>query len=268
MLFLEVKTDSLVEQKSLILALLIIFPIILLGADYFLDDFLVGEGELRESKAFRGLAYLGLALFAFVVIGASIRASGFIELFGLMARNLVTTLASVIGVFAVAKLLLRSRYERLRKRRIEEIELELPQYLEMFHIFLASGMSVLTALKNLGDGKCSSPTRQVIVRVLGGVEEGKSIERALDEAIIPVGSEQLRRFCDAVVIGMERGSSMGQSLRSLIAETRNQSKILLLRRAGKAEIRLLIPVVFLILPISVLFAIWPSYINLVSIMGG
>ena len=72
MLFLEVKTDSLVEQKSLILALLIIFPIILLGADYFLDDFLVGEGELRESKAFRGLAYLGLALFAFVVIGASI----------------------------------------------------------------------------------------------------------------------------------------------------------------------------------------------------
>jgi tight adherence protein C len=60
---------------------------------------------------------------------------------------------------------------------------------------------------------------------------------------------------------------MGQTLKNLIGETRNQSKILVMQRAGKAEIQLLIPVVFLILPISVMFAIWPSYVNLVSIMG-
>ena len=102
---------------------------------------------------------------------------------------------------------------------------------------------------------------------MSSVESGRSVERAMDDAIIPVGSDQLRRFSDAVIVGMERGSSMGQSLRSLIAESRNQSKILLLRRAGKAEIALLIPVVFLILPISILFALWPSYSNLVSILG-
>jgi tight adherence protein C len=37
------------------------------------------------------------------------------------------------------------------------------------------------------------------------------------------------------------------------------SKSEIMDRAGKAEIGLMIPVVFLILPISILFALWPSY---------
>jgi tight adherence protein C len=32
--------------------------------------------------------------------------------------------------------------------------------------------------------------------------------------------------------------------------------------AGKAEVAMMIPVVFLILPISILFALWPSLTNL------
>jgi tight adherence protein C len=36
----------------------------------------------------------------------------------------------------------------------------------------------------------------------------------------------------------------------------------MLRRAGKAEIALLLPVVFLLLPISVLFALFPSITQL------
>jgi tight adherence protein C len=35
-----------------------------------------------------------------------------------------------------------------------------------------------------------------------------------------------------------------------------------LSAAGKAEISMMIPVVFLILPISILFALWPSLTNL------
>ena len=35
-----------------------------------------------------------------------------------------------------------------------------------------------------------------------------------------------------------------------------------LTAAGKADIALMIPVIFLILPISVLFALWPSYLSL------
>jgi tight adherence protein C len=33
----------------------------------------------------------------------------------------------------------------------------------------------------------------------------------------------------------------------------------MLERAGKAEIKMMLPIVFLLLPISVLFALWPSF---------
>ena len=36
----------------------------------------------------------------------------------------------------------------------------------------------------------------------------------------------------------------------------------LLKKSGRSEIALLIPVVFLILPVSILFAIWPSIYSL------
>lgn len=258
---------SLVESESAILATLIVIPLILLGADYLLDELVGVPGELREKLHFKSLIYIGLALNAVVVIGASVGAETYRELLGHMVRNLFLSMALLLLTFAAAKFILAKRFEWARKAEIERIELELPQFLEMFHILISSGMSVLSAMKSLSEGKTKSPTREVIARVVFEVEKGRSVERAMDDVIIPRGSDQLRRFSDAVIVGMERGSSMGQSLRSLIAESRNQSKILLLRRAGKAEIALLIPVVFLILPISILFALWPSYSNLVSILG-
>jgi len=257
----------LVESESTILATLIVIPILLLGADFLLDEIIEISDELRERRHFKSLIYIGLSLNAVVVIGASVGANAYQGLFGQIVKNLFISMVLLIFLFAAAKVFVKKRFVSAQKAEIERIELELPQFLEMFHILISSGMSVLSAMKNLSEGKTKSPTREVIASVVAAVESGRSVERAMDDVIIPKGSDQLRRFSDAVIVGMERGSSMGQSLRSLISESRNQSKILLLRRAGKAEIALLIPVVFLILPISILFALWPSYTNLVSILG-
>ena len=45
-------------------------------------------------------------------------------------------------------------------------------------------------------------------------------------------------------------------------EARGNQRNRVLSAAGKAEISMMIPVVFLILPISILFALWPSLTNL------
>jgi tight adherence protein C len=47
-------------------------------------------------------------------------------------------------------------------------------------------------------------------------------------------------------------------LSELSASARAEIRNMLLRQAGKNETRMLIPLVFLILPITVLFAIYPS----------
>ena len=270
------------------LTLLLVAPILLLGADYFFDGMLKVQDELRKSLHYRSVIYVIVIAIAALVLFNVRDSNGYLESVRITTGTLVQSLAFLAFFFVSIKWWMKKRWESIRRKNIEKLELELPQYLEMFHILITSGMSVLSALKILGDerhgishsqgglpgkqdvrlmGHRTSVMREVIKEILASVENGTTIERSLDAAVFSAGSEQLRRFSDAVILGMERGSSMGQTLKNLIGETRNQSKILVMQRAGKAEIQLLIPVVFLILPISVMFAIWPSYVNLVSIMG-
>ena len=258
------------------LALLLFAPVLLLGADYLFDEMLKVNERLNVSRHYRAFLYLSVIAVSFIVISQASGAGSYLETFRVTGESLLGIFATVLVIFFAGKWLMVKSWNSRDRRRIEQLELELPQYLEMFHILITSGMSVLSALKSLTlnhegnktSAQKRSEMRKVITEVLALVESGVAIERALDQVVLGAGSEQLRRFSDAVILGMERGSSMGQTLRNLINETRNQSKVLVMQRAGKAEIQLLIPVVFLILPISVMFAIWPSYVNLSSIMGG
>lgn len=302
------------------LVLLLFTPVILLGADYLFDEILKVKVALRTAPHYRAFLYLSVIALSLIVIATSRDSYSYSETFRVTAESLMWVFAVALLAFFLGKSLLKQAWSSRERERIERLDLELPQYLEMFHILITSGMSVLSSLKILGQGSSSlgsesmtvtsrtfvdssgspfmeseggrasigfsdagliegagsgggsstashSEMRGVVQEILKGVDQGLSIERALDHAVMRAGSEQLRRFSDAVILGMERGSSMGQMLRNLINETRTQSKILVMQRAGKAEIKLLIPVVFLILPISVIFAIWPSYVNLALIMG-
>lgn len=289
---------------SVAVALLLFAPLILLGADYLFDEILKVRDELRSALHYRALLYFVIVSLSVIVIAQSRTSYSYLQAFRVTSESLMLVFALLLIAFFLGKSMLKQSWSSSRRDRIERLDLELPQYLEMFHILITSGMSVLSALKalrygmpSMGDGSRPSESvspmsqvlnegrvmrtlinqrvtsnersemRAVVGEILLGVDQGMSIERALDQVVMRAGSEQLRRFADAVILGMERGSSMGQTLRNLINETRTQSKILVMQRAGKAEIKLLIPVVFLILPISVIFAIWPSYVNLVSIMG-
>jgi pilus assembly protein TadC len=300
------------------LALLLVAPILLLGADYVFDEILKVDSRLNSARHYRAFLYLSVIAISLIVISQTRSTNSYLEAFRVTSESLIGILIAVLMAFFMGKWILQRSWKVRDREHIERIELELPQYLEMFHILITSGMSVLSALKSLSgtaelnrtspsfgsrrrdgtghrdvtgrtDGtekadpfawskqsersqrslsKKQSVMRNVVRHIVTKVESGLSIEKALDEVVLDVGSEQLRRFSDAVILGMERGSSMSQTLRNLINETRNQSKILVMQRAGKAEVQLLIPVVFLILPISVMFAIWPSYVNLSSILGG
>jgi len=250
-------------------AFIIIFlsPLLLLGANLLLDDLLATEETSAERRKQSLLLYSAVITISAFTIIRSRSSEGFRDVMALTTFNILTTGILILSIFIALKIALRKRFESQRGKLIERINMELPQYLEMFHILISSGVSVLTALKILGENSRKSEVGLIIKSILLQVEAGSSIENSIDSIVVPIGSQQLRRFSDALILGMNRGSSMGQSIQNLIAETRNHSKILILERAGKAEIKLLIPVVFLILPLSVLFAIWPSYLNLVAIMG-
>jgi tight adherence protein C len=72
----------------------------------------------------------------------------------------------------------------------------------------------------------------------------------------------IRRFVDSLIIATLRGAPIIDVLQRHAQEARELQRNRVLGAAAKAEISMMIPVVFLILPISILFALWPSLANL------
>ena len=91
---------------------------------------------------------------------------------------------------------------------------------------------------------------------------GTPFHVALDALGRRVDSVVIRRFVDALITAMLRGAPLIDVLQRHAAEVRLVERNHLMDKAGKAEISMMIPVVFLILPISILFALWPSLTHL------
>jgi tight adherence protein C len=154
--------------------------------------------------------------------------------------------------------------ENLRRRvrrRIAEIESEFPAIIEILTLAIGAGESPASALKRISS-RAHGHFAQSIGKLVIEIEQGKSLISALDAMGQSIESESIRRFTDSLVISISRGSSMIETLEHAVEESRNQSRVTLIEAASKSEVSMLIPVVFLILPISILFALYPSLANL------
>ena len=64
------------------------------------------------------------------------------------------------------------------------------------------------------------------------------------------------------VAAMDRGAPLAQVLQEQAVDAREDAKRALIESAGRKEILMLLPLVFLILPLSVLFAVFPGIVML------
>jgi len=158
------------------------------------------------------------------------------------------------------------RYKAESKRGRVEIEREFPLVVELFAILLAGNQSPATALAYISN-RASGEFALVLRAAIQEVRSGSNFSAALDILSERIKSPMVRRFSDSLTIALERGSPLLEVVNRQVEEVRQEQKSRLLESAGKAEIALMIPVVFLILPVSVLFALWPSYFSLGRSVG-
>ena len=142
-----------------------------------------------------------------------------------------------------------------------ELNQELSKILQMLAIMISAGESPVTALRYIS--KRSSGNLALLIETsLGNYEQNGNLFKTLEFISSATNSTQVRRLLNAVRISAERGSPMLDTLQNQVRSLNKEIKVNLLNRAGKSEIALLIPVVFLILPTSILFAVWPSIYGL------
>jgi tight adherence protein C len=97
---------------------------------------------------------------------------------------------------------------------------------------------------------------------LNNLETRGSLVKSLDYLAITSSSKQVRRLGNSIQVAVDRGSPILQVIQNQVTSINKEIHTQLLKKSGKSEIALLIPVVFLILPVSILFAIWPSIYSL------
>jgi len=150
----------------------------------------------------------------------------------------------------------RSLTSEINKARAQ-LESEFPAVVELMTLSLSAGETPAQAMFRVSErssGYLANEFRSAVYEIRQGVP----FHSALDEMGRRIDSIVIRRFVDAMVNAVVRGAPLVEVLQRHALEARQSHKNAIMAKAGKAEISMMIPVVFLILPISILFALWPS----------
>jgi tight adherence protein C len=142
-----------------------------------------------------------------------------------------------------------------------EINEELVNILQMLSIMISAGESPMMALRYISQRSVGYiPT--LINQSFSKYESGNNLTQTLEYIAAATGSSALRRLTNSIQIAIQRGTPILDVLNNQVQSLNKQINLALLKKSGKSEITLLIPVVFLILPVSISFAIWPSIYGL------
>jgi tight adherence protein C len=214
------------------------------------QDTPVGFRLEQLTWAVTGLAGSGVLLLLLALGGRPVRPAA------------ALVLALVCGLTGA---LLRDRaLGREVERRREAIRVGLPPVADLLALAVASGESPAAALDRVAR-VARGPLADECRRACHDTASGVSFVDALDAMATRIGVPAVRRFVDGVAIAVQRGTPLAEVLRAQAGDARADLSRSLLEIAGRKELLMMIPVVFLVLPTVVLVALFPAVSSLSSI---
>jgi tight adherence protein C len=162
-------------------------------------------------------------------------------------------------ICAVTGVLARDRWlSREVAKREERMMAEFPTIAELLALAVAAGEGAIGALERVTRISRGELSRE-LARALADARSGASLVQALQGIATRTSLPPLARFVDGVAIAVERGTPLAEVLRAQAVDVREAGKRALLEAGGRKEIAMMVPVVFLVLPVTVLFALFPGF---------
>jgi tight adherence protein C len=147
------------------------------------------------------------------------------------------------------------------EHRRADLQEELPTAIDMLTLSLMAGESVIAAFSRVA-GAIGGGIGDEFQRVVADVRAGSSAIDALEAFKNRLPDYATVRFVDALCTGIERGAPLADVLRAQADDVREARRRRLLELGGKREVLMLVPVVFLIMPVVVVFALLPGLVSL------
>ena len=193
-----------------------------------------------------------IAAFAGLLLGAVLGSLAAVRGSSVVAVPILGVIGAILGVLILDRWRIRAR--RTRAARMAR---ELPTVSELLAFAVAAGESPVPALERVASmtvGDLSAECRTTI----GAVRAGSPLDVALRDLADRCASADVERFVDGVIVAIERGTPLADVLRAQAADTRAAHRRALIETAGRKDVLMLVPVVFLILPTVVGIALYPG----------
>ncbi|GAA0595296.1 pilus assembly protein TadB [Kribbella sandramycini] len=170
-------------------------------------------------------------------------------------------LLGVLGVLARDTYL--STQVRNRERRLLA---ELPTVAELLALSVAAGEGPAAALDRVARS-CRGELADELKRVLAETRAGETLVRALDGLADRTGLLALSRFADGLAVALERGTPLADVLRAQAGDIREAGRRELIESGARREVAMMVPVIFLVLPVTIAFAFYPGAVGIRLIAG-
>lgn len=135
--------------------------------------------------------------------------------------------------------------------------LEMPDFVALIGFAVAAGESLESGIR-IAVLRSSGLLSQEFGQVISRVDSGSVLQFELESLVNTAENENLRELAIKLALANSNGSAVAEMLNDFSQSCVLELKATLLDRAGKAETKMMIPLVFVILPITVVFAIYPS----------
>lgn len=194
--------------------------------------------DFRIEQVVWGLVAFGVAA-AFSVLEALREPGGALPLAGLCL------LAFVGGV-----LLRDNRLSATVREHERRVLLEFPVIAELLALAVAAGESPVAALDRVARRSRGALSAE-LATVLAQVRTGAPVGRAFDGLAARTGVPLVARFAEGVAVAVERGTPLADVLHAQAADVREAGRRALIEAGARKEVLMMVPVVFLILPVTI-----------------
>ena len=210
--------------------------------------------EFRVDQVVWGAAGFGLGAAVSIILQA-----------GGQVRSPLVLLVFSASAGAAGVVARDQRLTREVRRREQRILAEFPAVADLLALAVAAGDGPVGALERVAKVSSGELGRE-LGRALADARAGATLVQALDGIGDRTSLPPLARFADGIAVAVERGTPLADVLRAQAADVREARKRHLMEVGGRKEIAMMIPVIFLVLPVTILFALYPGLIQISTIV--
>ncbi len=163
--------------------------------------------------------------------------------------------------FVTGVLLRENRLSAQVAERERRILVEFPTVAELLALAVGAGEGPVAALERVVSRSRGELSGELAV-VLADIRTGSPVTTALDALARRSGLPVVSRFAEGMAVAIERGTPLSGVLHAQATDVREAGRRALIESGARKEIAMMVPVVFLVLPVTVIFAFWPGVVGL------